>query len=155
MGIEMQEKKPETVVFDTPEGIELYRLASCKARIKLEMTGLRAKGRATKVMIAAELGLKPRDSAQKFLDELQRRIDALKAKILRDRLVVEERGSDWMVMSCDRSAFVMHNLEIVHEDIYKVFFYAAGKEGDAKEQIEFKSATEALDAAEDWVLEVR
>jgi hypothetical protein len=143
------------LVFDTPDGIELYRLASFKGRIKLEAQGLRSKGRSTRALIAGEMGLSPRASHQAFIDELTKRINVLKTKILKDRLVVEERGTDWMVMSCDRSALVMLDLHNVESDVYNVHYYLAAVEGEGKPTTRHESSAAALDAAEAWVLEVR
>jgi hypothetical protein len=144
------------MVFDTPDGIELYRLASLKARIRLEAQGLRSSaGRSTRALIAQELGLTPRTKPEEFLAKLQERIDAIKKKILRDRMVVEPRGTDWMVMSCDRSSLVMQNLDRVDCDAYFVFFYKAGVQGDAAPKIECNSQAEAMDKAEAWVTEIR
>jgi len=142
-------------VFDSPDGIALYRLAAMKARIGLEAKGMKARGGSTRAAIAAELGLKPRSGFDKFEAELQKRINELKTKIYRDRMVVEERGTDHMVMSCDRSALVMMNQEVTTHNQFKVFFYEAGKAGDAKPMVVLDDEAQALDTAEAWVTEIR
>lgn len=145
------------LVFDTPDGIELFRLASLKGRIKLEAIGMRASGggKSTRAAIAAELGLKPRSPHSAFLDELTKRINVLKAKILREQLIIDDRGDSWMVKSCDRSCLIMPDLEVTDRDVFKVFYYIEGVAGEAKPITVHESAPAGLDAAEAWVLEVR
>lgn len=145
-----------TQIFDGPDGIELYRLASIKARIRLESQGLKVgRGKSTRALVAAELGLNATDKHDLFIIRLNYRILALKKKILRERMVVEERGTDWMVMCCDRSSLVMQNLNRVDRDAYFVFFYKAGVQGDAVPKIETFDLAQAMDLAEAWVTEIR
>lgn len=153
-----QDKKEvlqKAYVFDTPDGIELYRLASLKGRLKLESAGLRGRGGATRPMLAKELGLSPRDSFGLYFAELQKRIDALKAKILRSRMTIEEiDGGAFLVMSGDRSATVMVDVDDVTG--FRVTYQEAGVlDKVAKEPTFHECAPSALDAAEDWVCEVR
>lgn len=149
----MEEKKLGDMVFNTPDGIELYRLASIKARLKLESNGLRAsRGKSTRSMIAGELGLSPRAPFDRFLVAIQARIDVLKEKILRDRLVVDEIGPDFKVQSCDRSAYLMF---MEDQQAWKVTYYAADKPGHAKPTEFIFDQARAMDLAEQWVLEVR
>jgi hypothetical protein len=54
-------------VIDTPEGIQYVRLASLKGMLKLEHLGMTSRGGALRPRLAAEFGLKPRDSHAKFI----------------------------------------------------------------------------------------
>jgi len=67
-------------VIKTPDGIEYYRLATTKAAMKLEKIGLKhSSGRALRPAWASTLGLKPRDSYDTYIAELQKRMDVLLA----------------------------------------------------------------------------
>lgn len=147
--------KDTGAIFDTADGIALYRLASMKARIRLEKNGLKPSGKSARVLMATELGLKARDSHDQFLAALQTRIDALKRKILKERLVVEERGTDFALMCCDRSALVMQDLNCTTQDAYMVFYYEAAVQGDARPRDKFFDLASAMDSAEAWLLEIR
>ena len=61
---------------NAPNQIALYRLSVLKAKLKMEKVGLKSSGGALRPQIAAEFGLKARDSYDTFIAELQRRIDA-------------------------------------------------------------------------------
>ena len=63
----------------TPEGISYTRLASLKGMLKLEKIGMKTRGGALRPRIAAEFGLNKRDSHDKFITEIQRRMDELLA----------------------------------------------------------------------------
>ena len=67
-------------VINDPEGIEYARLASLKGQLKLEKVGLKSSGGALRPRLAAYLGLKPRDSHDKYIAECQRRMDEILAK---------------------------------------------------------------------------
>lgn len=68
-------------VLTTPTEISFARLASLKGMLKLEKLGMKTRGGALRPRIAAEFGLKPRDSYDKFIETLQAKMDAmLKAK---------------------------------------------------------------------------
>jgi len=61
---------------DTPNEIAYFRLASLKGQLKLESKGLKmSTGRALRPQIAAEFGLKPRDSYDKFITVIQGLMD--------------------------------------------------------------------------------
>jgi hypothetical protein len=45
------------MTFDTPESISYFRLCSMKGRIKLEIAGMRCKGRSTTAIAKGEFGL--------------------------------------------------------------------------------------------------
>lgn len=66
----------QPIVVDTPNAIAKYRLCAIRARIKMEAKGLKFRGGSTRTHVAAELGLKPRDTHQKFVDKLTEMIDA-------------------------------------------------------------------------------
>jgi hypothetical protein len=61
----------------TPEGISRFRLASIRGQLKLERLGMKSSGGALRPRLAKELGLKPRDSHDVFIAEVQRRMDAM------------------------------------------------------------------------------
>lgn len=46
-----------SIVIDTPEGIAFYALLSMKARIKLEVAGMRCRGRSACAMAKDKFGL--------------------------------------------------------------------------------------------------
>jgi hypothetical protein len=57
-----------------------YRLAVIKGRLKLEANGLRGRGGAMRPRMAAEFGLKPRDTFEAFIAVAERRMAALLEK---------------------------------------------------------------------------
>ena len=149
----MDEKKLGDMVFNTPDGIELYRLASIKARLKLESNGLKvSRGKSTRSMIAGELALSPRAPFERFLTAIQARIDVLKEKIARERMVIEEIGTDFKVSSLDRTAYLMY-MEDLH--CWRITYYLAEKIGYAKPSEMIFDQAQAMDAAERWVIEPR
>ena len=60
----------------TPEGISYVRLASLKGMLKLEKVGMKTRGGALRPRIAAEFGLNKRDSHDKFIAEIESRMQA-------------------------------------------------------------------------------
>lgn len=67
---------------NTPEGIEYVGLAALKQGLKMEKIGLKhsaMRGKALRPMWAPKLGLKPRDSYEVFIAEVQRRMDNILA----------------------------------------------------------------------------
>ena len=65
----------------TPESISYFRLASLKGMLKLEKVGMKTRGGALRPRIAAEFGLKARDSHDKFITKIEQLMEeALKAK---------------------------------------------------------------------------
>jgi hypothetical protein len=66
----------KAIVVDTPHGIAHFRLLSIKGRVKLESKGIRHSSGAIRPRIAAEFGLKPRDSYEKYIAAIQAKIDA-------------------------------------------------------------------------------
>jgi hypothetical protein len=63
-------------VFTRPVEIEHFRLISLRGRVTLESKGVKFKGGAIRPKIAAELGLKPRDSYETFKEALRVKIVA-------------------------------------------------------------------------------
>jgi hypothetical protein len=61
----------KSMTIDTPAGIEYYRLAVIKSRIKLESKGLKFRGNSTRSLVAAELGLTPRTKPEKFIEVIE------------------------------------------------------------------------------------
>lgn len=69
-------------VINTPEGIEHAGYAILKQQLKMEKIGLShsaMRGKKLRPMWAAKLGLKPRDSYEMFIAEVQKRMDAIVA----------------------------------------------------------------------------
>ena len=65
-----------TLVFDTPEQIELFRLATLHKMLKLEMLGMKRGGQSAYSIIKQETGL--RGSRQKVFDQLGEYLDTIK-----------------------------------------------------------------------------
>ena len=65
------------MLFDTPDRVGYFRLASLKGMLKLEKAGLKTRGGAIRPRIAGELGLKARDPHDKFIAEIERRMGEL------------------------------------------------------------------------------
>lgn len=64
-----------------PNGIELFRLISLKGAMGLEAKGIyMSRGVRLRPMWAEKLGLKPRDSYEKFLAAIEARIKATEEK---------------------------------------------------------------------------
>ena len=62
-------------VASTPEQVAHMRLCSLKGMLKLERVGMKSRGGALRPKIAAELGLKPRDSYDTFITACEKRIE--------------------------------------------------------------------------------
>lgn len=60
----------------TGSDIPVAQMMVVRAAIKLEAKGMRHSGGSVRARWAARLGLKPRDSHDKYIAELTRRIDA-------------------------------------------------------------------------------
>lgn len=63
------------LMLTTPEQIDYAKLATVKAAMKLERVGMKTRHGALRPKWAETLGLKPRDSYDTFIAELQRRMD--------------------------------------------------------------------------------
>ncbi len=70
----------ETQVFVGTQ-IDAVRLISIKHQLRLEKAGMSSSGGALRPRLAAEFGLKPRDSHDKFIATIEARIEAIKAAI--------------------------------------------------------------------------
>ena len=62
---------------DTPDGIAYFRLASLKAQLKIEKVGMKSRAGALRPRLAAEFGLKPRDTYDLFINTIQARMDEI------------------------------------------------------------------------------
>lgn len=67
----------EGITCTTPDQIAFFRLASLKQQLKMEKVGLKSSGGAIRPRIAAEFGLKPRDSHDKFIAAVQAKMDSM------------------------------------------------------------------------------
>lgn len=65
-------------VASTPNQIEYFRLASCKAAVKLEALGMRHNGRSVTSQMREELGLSPRASRKTIVNAILARMEELK-----------------------------------------------------------------------------
>jgi len=61
----------------TAEHVTYYMLASQKQQLKLESKGLMSSGGALRPRLAAQHGLKPRDSREKYIEVIQAKMDAI------------------------------------------------------------------------------
>lgn len=65
----------------TPTQISIVRLAALKGMIRMEQAGMKTRGGALRPRIAAELGLKPRDSYEKFTAKIVEMMNAEHARL--------------------------------------------------------------------------
>ena len=72
-------------VASTPEAISYVRLASLKGMVNLESKGLKSRSGPIRPKIAAEFGLKPRDSYDKFIAAIVAKMETIIATQGRDR----------------------------------------------------------------------
>lgn len=68
---------PQGTTF-TGDGVAIYQLLSQKMQLKLEAKGLKSSGGALRPRLAAGLGLKPRDSHEKFIAAIEAKLAVLK-----------------------------------------------------------------------------
>ncbi len=61
------------MMIDTPEGIAHYRLCALKGRLKLEIAGLKGRGRSAYSVLKQEHGLK--GNRQSVLEQVQKMVD--------------------------------------------------------------------------------
>ena len=66
------------IVADTPYKIELYRLLTLKSALKLEVLGMKGRGRSAYSIIKEELGIK--GNKQKVLDQVNQMLDSIKQR---------------------------------------------------------------------------
>ncbi len=67
----------QMTVVDTPEGIHFYRLLSLRGRLRMEMRGLRGKGRSVASVVKEMFGLKKGCRNEKALARLEEEIKNL------------------------------------------------------------------------------
>jgi hypothetical protein len=62
-----------TVVIDTPEGIEMYRRLAVRSALRLEVLGLRGRGKVFQLAkeIVASYGIKPKSTKTMVLEQLE------------------------------------------------------------------------------------
>lgn len=60
----------------TPDRIAHVRICSLRGMLRLEKAGMKSRGGALRPKIAAELGLKPRDSYDTFIKACTEKIEA-------------------------------------------------------------------------------
>lgn len=65
----------------TADSVAVFALLSWKGRLNLEKLGVRASGGPTRPKIAARLGLKPRDSFNKFIAKVEEQLEAYKTSV--------------------------------------------------------------------------
>jgi hypothetical protein len=65
----------------TGKGVDPFRWTSVKHQLKLESLGMKSSGGALRPRLAAELGLKPRDSYEVFFQAVTAKIDEAKAAV--------------------------------------------------------------------------
>lgn len=65
-----------TGVISSPDQIARYQLMTVRAMLKLEKLGMRHSSGPIRPMWAPKLGLRPRDSYDKFINALTERIEA-------------------------------------------------------------------------------
>ena len=65
------------MIVTTPNGISFVRLASLKGMVSLESKGLKSRAGPIRPKIAAELGLKPRDTYEKFIVAIKAKMEEL------------------------------------------------------------------------------
>ena len=64
------------MIIDTPYKIELYRLAALKSMLKLEIKGMKGRGRSAYSIAKEELGIK--GNKQKVLEQVNEMIQSVK-----------------------------------------------------------------------------
>lgn len=64
-------------VANTPESIAYVRLASLKGMVTLESKGMKSRSGPIRPKIAAELGLKPRDGYNKFIEAIKAKMETI------------------------------------------------------------------------------
>ena len=64
------------MIADTPYKIELYRLLSLRAALRMEVAGLKGRGKSAYAIAKQELGIK--GNRQKVLDQVNQMIQSIK-----------------------------------------------------------------------------
>lgn len=69
----------ELIICDTPDKIQFFRLLSLRGRLKLEMKGMRFRGRSTTAAAIKKMFGLPKGCAnQKALDRIEQEIESMK-----------------------------------------------------------------------------
>lgn len=79
-GDEMSEVSKGGATIDTPDGMQYAELAILKSTFKMNKVGLKhsaQRGKAIRPMYAKMFGLKPSDSYDMYIAEIQKRMDVL------------------------------------------------------------------------------
>ena len=71
------------MIIDNPNHIELYRMITQKQALKLELVGLKTRGRTAYSLIKEELGMK--GSRENVLKQMNLLLDSMKKKNLKGR----------------------------------------------------------------------
>jgi len=66
---------PESIVIDTPEGIDRYRILALKGALKLECLGMSRRGPSAYSMIKKEFGFK--GNKKRVLEQMEKMISEL------------------------------------------------------------------------------
>ena len=72
----MDDETNNMMIADTPYKIDLYRLLSLRAALRLEVVGLRGRGKSAYSIAKQELGIK--GNKQKVLDQVNQMIQSMK-----------------------------------------------------------------------------
>ena len=72
----MDDETNNMMIADTPYKIDLYRLLSLRAALRLEVVGLRGRGKSAYSIAKQELGVK--GNKQKVLDQVNQMIQSMK-----------------------------------------------------------------------------
>ena len=73
---EINNNKTEMIIADTPYKIDLLRLLYLRRNLRLEVVGLKGRGRTAYSVLKQELGIK--GDRQKVLDQVNQMIQAMK-----------------------------------------------------------------------------
>jgi hypothetical protein len=73
---------PDDIAAKTPGAVSMsfYRLLSIRATLRLQAAGIKTRGGSIRKRVAAEFGLKPRDSYEAFIDRANVLIEEAKLK---------------------------------------------------------------------------
>ena len=74
----MDDETNNMMIADTPYKIDLYRLLSLRAALRLEVVGLRGRGKSAYSIAKQELGVK--GNKQKVLDQVNQMIQSMKTQ---------------------------------------------------------------------------
>lgn len=83
----------EATVVDTPEGIEFVRLCTLKGALRLELLGMKRRGRSVYSIVKQEFGFK--GNKQKVYEQLENYIEDIK----REHAKETELGSEGVVQA--------------------------------------------------------